>query len=957
MLSISSLRTRCLTACWALAIACAPAVQHQLPIPDKGAADASVDAAAAEPELAIGASIPLSTGATLTPDIAPGSRLFELDPHLPAHPDFRAGFAVSEALSPDGKTLAVLTSGFNQLQTPKGDPLPEASSEYVFLFDVDGRTLKPAGSVAVPNTFIGLAFSPDGGALYVSGGPDDVVHELRRGVDGKLAEVALPIALGHRGKGLGLEQGPYAAGIAVSPSGSLLAVANHENDSLQILDGNARVSLREVALRPFGGVAGGEFPMGAAFVGEDRVYVTCQRDRELVEVDPIAGKVLRRLRVGGQPTRVIATRDGKRLLVANANSDTVSVIDREPFVVKEEVRVSGPPGSLALSFRGANPNALRLSADEKTLYVSLGGADAIAIVRLADDTAAVSQTIGLVPTGYYPNDVVVSPDGSSLFVAYGKSATGPNPRGPRADRVANQKPYDLVMGDGTQFALQLIKGGVHAFPIPAARTLAALTHQALANHRLDVAPEVPPVFKALAGQVSHVIFVVGENRTYDQVLGDVKAGDGDPSLAMWGKELTPNLHALTERFVLLDRFFDSGGVSGDGWQWTMAGRSTDVAEKGVPVEYANRGQHSYDWEGTNRNVNVSLATLDQRLAFNPKTPKDMDLLPGQADVGGVDSPAQGGRGYLWDVALAAGRSVRNYGCFSEDFRYSLPATDKARVPPLKDPHSSKTRVAFPTSPALLGVTDPYFRGFDMRFADHWRVNEWAREFDAYEKNGDLPALELVRLPHDHTGSFAKADDGVDTPDTQVADHDYALGRLVERVSRSRYWESTIVIVLEDDAQNGADHVDSHRSFVAFAGGHVRGGLVHARFATPSVLRTIELLLGLQPMSQADAVAPPIAEALTPQVNTTPFTAIVPDVLRSTKLPLPPLPPGKTATTLPRGDAASWALATAGMDFDHADRLPARSFNRALACGLLATTRGCSSTEPAQVAEADGDDDD
>ncbi len=940
-----------------LVFSCSPAVPQPLPQPEKSF-DASVSARPAVPKLTVQTSVELPTGALLTPDIAPGSHLYELDPHVAAHP-FRAGFAVSEALSPDGKTLAVLTSGFNRLTTPTGDGVPDVVGEYVFFFEPQANgELKELGSVTIPNSFIGLAFTPEGTHLYVSGGSDDVVRDLTRDpLSNKFAETSPPIALHHLkggGGGLGLDESPFAAGIGVSASGKTLVVANHENDSVQLVDVATRNVRAEIDLRPGKGVPGGEFPLGVLVIGEERAYITSQRDREIVEIDLVRASVSRRVRVGGQPTRVIATKDGRRLFVANANSDTVSVIDRESLTVRDEIRVAGPLGSIALSHRGSSPNALRLSEDEKRLFVTLGGADAVAIVDLAGEVSGVSQVAGLVPTGFYPNDVVVSPDGRSLFVAYGKSATGPNPRGPRGDRAALVNPFDIVMGDGTQFGLQLMKGGVHAFPIPDAALLAPLTHQALANHHLDAAPIVPPIFGVLAGKITHVVFVIGENRTYDQVLGDVQGGaDGDASLTMWGERYTPNLHALTRRFVLLDRFFDSGDVSGDGWQWTMAGRSTDVAQKAIPIEYASRGRHSYDWEGTNRNVNVSLATLDERLAFNPKTPKQIDLLPGRADVGGVDTPAQGGHGYLWDVALAAGKSVRNYGCFVDDYRYALPKSDSARVPPIKDPFANRTRVAFPTAPALHDVTDPYFRGFDMTFPDQYRVNEWARELDAYEKNGDLPALELVRLPRDHTGSFTRSLDGVDTPDAQVADHDYAVGRIVERLSASKYWESTLVIVIEDDAQNGADHVDSHRSFVAFAGGHVKGGLVHARYTTPSVLRTIELILGLSPMSQADATAAPIVEALTESVTTEPFVAIVPDVLRSTKLKLPSAKKGETASSA-RGDAKYWELAMSGFDFDHADRLPAHEFNAALACGLLATD-GCVSKTPPIVAAREDDD--
>jgi hypothetical protein len=479
-----------------------------------------------------------------------------------------------------------------------------------------------------------------------------------------------------------------------------------------------------------------------------------------------------------------------------------------------------------------------------------------------------------------------------------------------------------------------------------------LTAQALLDNRFaDEATDVPAIFQTLRGRVKHVIYVVGENRTYDQLLGDVATADGDPKLVHWGRALTPNHHALAATFVTLDRYFCSGGVSGDGWQWTSAGRSTDVAEKEVPLEYAGRGYHSYDWEGTNRNINVGLATLAERLAANPYTPTSIDLLPGNADVAAIDGPAEGARGFLWDVALAAGLSVRNYGAFIDEYRYGLPTTDKNRIDTLHMPYASRTRVAYPARASLARVTDPYFRAFDTTFADYWRFKEWEREFDDYVKKDDLPALEIVRLVRDHLGSFDSSEDGVDTPDTQMADNDYALGLLVEKVSKSPYWESTVIVKVEDDAQNGADHVDAHRSFAIFAGGHVRRGgvTVSSVYATPSVLRTIELLLGLPPLGQRDALAPPMSDVLTEGADATPYVATTPAVLRSTKLPVPH-PPGAEAT-VPRGDRATWAAATRGFDFKHVDAVPTEQFNRVLYCGLVDTT-GCTSSATQMAAKDD-----
>ena len=668
--------------------------------------------------------------------------------------------------------------------------------------------------------------------------------------------------------------------------------------------------------------------MGVAIAG-NMGYVAAQRDREIVEVDLDAKKVTRRASVGGQPVRVVARRDGTKLYVANANTDDVAIVDRARFTVESRVGVGGPKGSLAASLRGASPNGLALSPDERSLYVSLGGANAVAIVQLDGEP----RLAALVPTGFYPNDVAASRDGSMIYCAYGKSPTGANPKGPWFDDArVHEKPFQS--GGGNQFSLQLHHGGMHAFPRPSGEIAALLTARSLDNEHVASPLVVPPIFAALRGKVKRVVYVIAENRTFDQILGDVPGLDGDPKLVHWNKAITPNQHALATTFVGFDRFFDSGGVSGDGWQWSTAARTTDVAEKEIPLMYAGRGAHTYDWEGKNRGVNVSIETTADRRALNPTTPDDDDLMPGSADVAAPDRPREGGTGYLWDAAKAAGLRVRNYGFFIDDARYGLPKSNKAFIGPSRDPFKEKTRVAYATALGLAGDTDPYFRGYDATFPDFWRAREWLRELAEFDRQGDMPELVLVRLPHDHIGAFARSLDGVDTPDTQIADHDYALGLVVEALSRSRFWKDTVVVALEDDAQDGADHVDAHRSVLFMAGGHVkRGAVSHATYTTPSALRTIELLLGLQPLGRRDAVAPPIADALTESLDETAFVAAVPDVLRSTKLPLPP-PKTTEHATAPRGDAASWERATAGMRFDREDVAPAAALNAALYCGLV-----------------------
>jgi YVTN family beta-propeller protein len=894
--------------------------------PDVDAGDAGATGASADPKRS--APTRLATGDLLTPDAAPGSVLLPLVPG--DTPGARDAFAVSVAL--DGKgTLAVLTSGYNRGSTGR-------RPEHVYLYDVSAGAPAPTEILALPNAFWGLAFAD--ATVWVSGGSDDAIAAFAPATDAPHAPhgAAVVTKLGHA-SGLGLGQSPYAAGLAVLGDGSI-AVANHENDSLSLVRGGQVAT--EIDLRPPAG-PGGDFPAGVLAIG-DRVYVTTQRSGELLEVSSATRAVTRRLRVGAQPTKLVATRDGATLFVATAGSDAVAVVDRATFTVTETVPiVPQVPGLPRGATRGANPNAVALSPDERTLYVSLGGLNAIAVV---DRTGGRAHVTGWVPTGFYPNDVAAF--GDWIYVAYGKSTTGPNPGGPRAS-----KPPSFGPAGADAFSLSLLQGGLHAFPRPTQpEIMAALSRQVLVNARLDAPPTVPPIFEALRGKVKHVVFVIGENRTYDQVLGDREGADGDPTLVHWGAALTPNQHALAATFVTFDRFFASGGVSGDGWQWTVAGRTTDPTEKEVPLMYANRGRHTYDWEGANRGINVGLPTVAARKAWNPKTPADPRLLPGVSDVAAPHQDAP----FLWDVVHAAGLTVRNYGCFAEDVRYGLEEKDPGFVPLLRAPAKTKTRVAFPTAPGLLDDTDPYYRGFDMSFPDAWRIEEWLRELDEQEKKGTFPALSLVRLPHDHFGSFKSAAAGLDTPDTQMADHDWALGRIVERLAKSPFWDDTVVVVVEDDAQDGADHVDSHRSLLFMAGGHVARGVVsHQSWSTPSVLRTIELLLGLAPLGRNDAVAPPIDDAFTADAAPAAFVAQVPDVLRTTKLDLPPAKGGKTAAK-PRGDGSFWEARTAGMDFSREDRVPTAELNEALWCALVAPD-GCGTRARLAARATDDDDDD
>ena len=886
---------------------------------------------------------PLPMGVTVTPTAARGAIALALDPGLAAYPNFRAGQPVLTAISPDGKTLLVLTSGYNINVTAEGARDTSNSGEYVFVYDISGRTPRRAQVLRVPQTFLGLVWNPSGAEFYVSGGADDVVHVFAR-AEGEWREEVPPIALGHK-TGLGIKVKPMVAGLAVNAAGTTLLAANFENDTVSVIDLAKRAVVTEVELRPgkidarSTGVPGGSYPLSIAIRG-DEAYVSSPRDREIV-VLRLGGAtaVKERLALAGQPNQLLLEREGRRLFAALGSGDSVAVIDTASHRVLGQISTTAPAAVFKnlRGWKGASPNNLALSPDQRTLYVTNGGTNSVAVVSLArSGTEGLGELVALVPTGWYPNAVSVSRDGAQLYVANGKSPTGANPKGCRNSTKVFQDDESDPCEGSNQYVLQLNRGSLLTLPTPEKKDWSALTNRVAKNNRfrdVDRAQEgrLPA---AIRTQIKHVIYIVKENRTYDQVLGDLEKGNGDPKLAILGETLTPNHHRLARQFVTLDNFYDSGDVSGEGWLWSTAARSTELVEKMVPVNYAQHGL-SYDSEGTNRNINIGLATLPERLAANPDTPNDPDLLPGTADVSAPDSPdGAAGAGYLWDSARRHGLTVRNYGFYLDLHREGEPASPAILIPKAHDPFAEGLTVAFCANPFLASVTDPYFRGFDQGFADFWRVKEWQREFDGYVASGTLPNLTLMRLAHDHFGGFKEAIDGVDTVETEMADNDYALGLVVEAVAKSRYKDDTLIFVLEDDSQDGPDHVDAHRSIAFVIGPFVKqGAVVSRRYSTVSMLRTIEDVLGIDPLGLFDGLQDPMMDVFEPARKDWSYSPVVPGVLRSTSLPLPAATGSAASWERPRHDAAYWDALTQGLDFSVEDRLDVARFNRVLWAGL------------------------
>jgi DNA-binding beta-propeller fold protein YncE len=942
-------------------------------------------AAAQEPRDPVGPLVGelLPTGQRITPLAAPGSSFRPLVTN-PQAPDSAVGQAVDLAVSPDGSTLLVLTSGYNRTVGPDGKFVPDRSAERVFVYDISGNAPARRQAIPVPNTFNGIAWRPDGAGFFVSGGVNDTVRLYKRD-NNRFVFDGPAIALGHTA-GLGIDNRPVAAGLAVSPRGDRLLVANYMNDSVSLIDVAARTVIAEQDLRPgkidpaARGVPGGGYPFAVIWASDTKAYATSQRDREVVmlTVMPDGLAVRKRIKLAGQPNKMILDKDRSRLFVAVDNSDTVAVIEAKDGDLLAEVPAAAPASVFPNpeGWRGANPNNLALSADGRTLFVTNGGLNAVAVMQLGgdvlkdgddgprasagkrddDDAAALpakTAVIGLIPTGWYPNAVTLGRQGRDLIVVNGKSNAGRNPGGCRST-LSITPPESFACATNNKYIWQLSKAGLLSMPMPDASTLARITLQVAANDHfpsMTARARGADVMAALRARIHHVVYIVKENRTYDQVLGDLDVGNGDPQLTLLPEPISPNHHALARQFVTFDNFFDTAEVSGTGWVWSTAARTTDYTEKAVPVNYANRGM-PYDQEGTNRNVNVALPTASERRRANPATPADADLLPGTAAVAAPDPPAASGgtagSGYLWDAALRARLSVRNYGFFGDTSRYDPRQynAENGLIPLSRDPFAEKLQVFFPASGSLAALSDLYFRGFDMAFPDFWRLREWQREFVRQVADRNMPGLTLLRLPHDHFGAFADGVDGVNTVETQMADNDYAVGQVVQTIAHSPFASDTLIFIIEDDAQNGADHVDAHRSIAYVIGPYVKQkAVVSERYTTVSLLRTIEEVLGLPPLGLNDGLAEPMSEVFDLGQADWSYDVVVPEVLRSTKLPL--APPAEKKTELdaprrcfaaPRHDAAWWQAATAGQDFSQEDRLDVDKFNTALWAGLQGAGR-------------------
>ena len=700
---------------------------------------------------------------------------------------------MSLAVSPDEKYAVVLNGGF----------LPPTLSV------IDLSSLTESARTPLKDGWHGLVFNKAGDKLYVGGGSAVSVFEFGF-QEGKLTpqrEFAVRPPERRRAS-------DHVGDVVLGPEGRFLYSADVFRNTITVMNAATGFVVKEflTGFRPYRMLIG---PVGETLLvshwGESSVGVYSLSDGRLIEKIPTGAHptdmLLRpgRLEADESAPPIVA-----RLFVACANTNSVSVLgvtEGGRYRQIETLSVSPTPVAPA----GSMPTAVALSPDGNRLYVVSSGNNAIVVADVSQESSSV---VGAIPTGWYPTDAVATADGRLLYLSGKGAGSHPAPDGPDPTQ----------RGKKVQYVAAVQTGSLGVVPELGLQELDAHTLQVISNTPYDdrllsdagVPPGNPiPTRPRAESPIQHVIYVIKENRTYDQIFGGIMEENGDPQRTVFGESITPNHHRLAREFVLFDNFYVNGDVSADGQNWSVAGIANDFVEKLWPSYYGRR-RKVYDFEG------------GESAAIPPAA-------------------------YLWSNALAARLAVRSYGLWAED---------SARGVKVKDP-------------GLAPFTDRQFVPFRFDYADGRRVDEFLRELAEFETAGELPRLMLVRLPGDHTAGRAP---GLPTAESMMAEHDYALGRLVEAVSRSRFWPRTAIFVLEDDSQDGADHVDSHRSPLLIASSYARRGAVdHTHYSTTSVLRTIELILGLRPMTQFDAAATPLWRAFQPDADPRPFEASKPKI--------------------------------------------------------------------------------
>jgi YVTN family beta-propeller protein len=684
------------------------------------------------------------------------------------------------ALAPDGVHAAVTNNG-NGRQT-------------IDLINLDQQRV--TASITIRKSWLGLAFAKKHPWLYASGGNDNIL--IRYLLTGDSLVNKDTLVLGR----------PWPAekisptGLTLDEAHDRLYVVTKEDEALYVCDTRTMTVLTKIPL-------GAEAYTCVLNPVRPELYISAWGGRKVWIYDTKMDAVQDSVSTGDHPTDMTIDRHGRWLFVANASSNSVSVIDLQSHKVVETLHTALSPDAPI----GSTTNSVCLAGD-KILYIANADNNYLAVFDVS--APGHSRSLGFIPVGWYPTCVRMH--GRQILVTNGKGLSSmPNPLEQQPGQRWHNNGYKKSGETRDQYIGSMLKGTLSVIPIPTASDLDKYTRQVYENtpysaQKQQLAPgEAGNPIPREAGEsspIKYVFYVLKENRTYDQVLGDLPQGNGDTSLCLFGRPVTPNAHALSDAFVLLDNFYVDAEVSADGHNWSMAGYATDFVEKNWPGNYSGRGGN-YDFDGS-------------RPVANPT------------------------KGFIWNYCQRAGISFRNYGEFMDN---GYPTLD------------------------LLKEADHYckrYPGWNLSIQDIFRESVFEQDFDSLLQAGAVPHFSTIYLPNDHTSGLAK---GGYSPIAQIADNDLALGRLVDHLSHSTIWNQSAIFVLEDDAQDGPDHVDAHRSPAYVISPYIRRNSVsHTMYSTTSILRTMELILGLPPMSQYDAAATPLYNCFTATPDTTAYSA-------------------------------------------------------------------------------------
>ncbi len=665
----------------------------------------------------------------------------------------------------------------------------------------------------LPATFAGLVWSSDGSQLFVGGGFNDLIHrfDVDQGELSGQTEFAYPdrerfLEASNPGFGGGTRDGQRVpGGLALSRDDQTLWVAHTWGHSIGRFNAATGEYLGEIA------IGDSTYPYELLLdESRNRLYVSLWGNSSVLIVDTESSEIEGRWETQEHPNEMILARDGALLYVANANRNTVSVIETESGRALETIGTAIAPDAPS----GSTPNSIVLTPDEKILLVANANTNDLAVVNVEDPGK--SKPLGFIPVGWYPTSVRLSEDGKTIYVTNGKGAMSKSNRNGPHPSMRERPPTIEYIGS-------LFEGTLSVIEMPDPAQMAVYTKTVyeccpLDRENPEAVTQARPAGNPIPAKVGdsspikYCIYIIKENRTYDQVFGDIPEGNGEPALCLFPERVTPNHHALAQEYVLLDNFYVESEVSADGHEWTMAAYATDFVERTWPLGYRGDRRVPYPAEG----------------AFDIATPAG---------------------GYLWDRAKEAGVSYRSYG----EFVRNGPTPD--------DPATTNVE-------ALVGHIDPFYRSYDLSYPDYKRAERFLSELARFEDEGEMPQLQIVRIGNDHTSGTRP---GAPTPTAQVADNDLALGMIVEGLSKSSFWPQTAIFVVEDDAQNGPDHVDAHRTIALAVSPYTKGrGLDSTMYSTSSMLRTMELILGLEPMSQFDAAARPMYNSFLAEADASPY---------------------------------------------------------------------------------------